>query len=432
MKNHLLLVISIIVFFSTPKISWGQLFGPSFSACVLNTPTKRLENVRKIAILDFEDKSNFILRKLGADFGDRLPGYMTADLIEDYRGAVEKRIYMHKVPTNVFSIIERNQIDVILKEQGLSVSGAIDESQAADIGKLLGVDAMILGNLSYSFEDETYTRTSEKKDGTKETTYYRKRELNASAGMKIVSVQTGEIVGTANFTNSQSDTESSKKGYPSKGAVDSGEFLAEKAFKSISKRLVNYFAPYYQTRSFSLRKVKFKKFRDDAKDANKFLKDGEMERGFVIYKKIYDADPYNPIAAYNLGTIHEAVGNFMDAKKYYELAYQLEGDSKVYKRAVEKAKEYAEMIADLEAIGINIEKYAFDVSAESMADKVEVKGSSGSRVAIYSSPSKSSEIVVRVPGGVDLSIIEKMKGWYKVRLITGDEGYLPERDGKVK
>jgi curli biogenesis system outer membrane secretion channel CsgG len=429
--SHLSLVLLITVF-SVPQIGQCQLFGPSFSACVLKAPTKRLENVRKIAILQFDNQSNFIIRKLGADFGDRLPDFMTAELIKDYRGAVESKIYMKKIPTNVFSVIERDQIDIILKEQGLSVSGAIDESKAVDIGKLLGVDAMILGSLSYNYEDETYTRDFKKKDGTVVITYYRNRKLNASASMKIVSVQTGEIIGTTNERETETDLASSKKGYPGTSAVKSPESLAEEAYKDIATKLVNYFAPYYQTTAINLQKVKFKDFKKDAKEANKLLQNGEIDKGYAIYKTIYEADSYNPIAAYNLGAIHEAVGNFKQAKKYYDIAYQLENDTKAFERASEEAQKYADMMADFEAVGIDIKPYSFDLSEKTLADEVEVRGSGSSRIPIFSSPDKNAKVLARVPGGVDLPIIEKMQGWYKVRMITGGEGYLLEKDGKEK
>ncbi len=432
MKTSHLSLFLLLTFFLLPRLGQCQLFGPSFSACVLKAPTKRLEDVQKIAILKFDNESNFIIRKLGADFGDRLPDFMTAELIKDYRGAVERKIYMNKIPTNVFSVVERNQIDIILQEQGLSVSGAIDESKAVDIGKLLGVDAMVLGALSYNYEDETYTRDSKKKDGTVEVTYYRNRKLNASASMKIVSVQTGEILGTTNERVSKTDLASSKKGYPGTSAVKSPESLAENAYKDIALKLVNYFAPYYETTAINLRKVKFKDFKKDAKEANKLLQQGDIDKGYAMYKTIYDADSYNPIAAYNLGAIHEAVGNFKEAKKYYDIAYQLESDTKAFEKASQDAQEYADMMADFEAVGINIEPYEFDKSEKTLADQVEVKGSSSSRIAIFSAPDNKSEVLAKVPGGVDLPIIEKMKGWYKVRMITGAEGYLPEKDGKEK
>jgi len=45
-------------------------------------------------------------------------------------------------------VIERSQIDEILKEQDFGASGRIDPSTAAEMGKILGVDAVVLGTLT--------------------------------------------------------------------------------------------------------------------------------------------------------------------------------------------------------------------------------------------------------------------------------------------
>ena len=47
-----------------------------------------------------------------------------------------------------FQIIEREQIDYIIEEQKLNASGLINEASAIEIGNILSVDAIILGNIS--------------------------------------------------------------------------------------------------------------------------------------------------------------------------------------------------------------------------------------------------------------------------------------------
>lgn len=54
-----------------------------------------------------------------------------------------------------YSVIERSQVDQVLNEQSFAVSGAVDQSTAHNVGKLLGVDALILGNITdYSNSQE--------------------------------------------------------------------------------------------------------------------------------------------------------------------------------------------------------------------------------------------------------------------------------------
>lgn len=46
-----------------------------------------------------------------------------------------------------FSVIEREKLDMVLKEQGLSTSGALDQQTAAEIGKVLGIRYIITGGI---------------------------------------------------------------------------------------------------------------------------------------------------------------------------------------------------------------------------------------------------------------------------------------------
>jgi len=46
-----------------------------------------------------------------------------------------------------FSVIERDKLALVLKEQGLATSGAVDPSTAAKVGKILGVKYIVLGGI---------------------------------------------------------------------------------------------------------------------------------------------------------------------------------------------------------------------------------------------------------------------------------------------
>ena len=46
-----------------------------------------------------------------------------------------------------FSVIEREKLDMVLKEQGLSTSGALDQQTAAKVGKILGIKYLVTGGI---------------------------------------------------------------------------------------------------------------------------------------------------------------------------------------------------------------------------------------------------------------------------------------------
>ncbi len=51
------------------------------------------------------------------------------------------------VKTQMFDVIERRQLEVILQEQTLSQTGLLDEQSAAKVGQVLGVDMLVTGTI---------------------------------------------------------------------------------------------------------------------------------------------------------------------------------------------------------------------------------------------------------------------------------------------
>lgn len=82
-----------------------------------------------IAILPFET------RGVGREIG-------TIDLLD--------KLTTVFVNLNRFKVIERAQLEKILAEQKLGLSGVIDAATAAEIGKGIGVDAVVCGSISHS------------------------------------------------------------------------------------------------------------------------------------------------------------------------------------------------------------------------------------------------------------------------------------------
>src|SRR3974377_1242211 len=56
-----------------------------------------------------------------------------------------------------YSVIERSALDKILKEQNFSNSDRADANTAAKIGRILGVDAIIIGSITQFGRDDKST-----------------------------------------------------------------------------------------------------------------------------------------------------------------------------------------------------------------------------------------------------------------------------------
>jgi len=82
----------------------------------------------KIAVLPFETKGNF----QGIDVGNIILDKMITSFVNQGR----------------FKVMEREELEKILKEQQLGMSGIIDASTAARVGKSAGLDAILIGSLT--------------------------------------------------------------------------------------------------------------------------------------------------------------------------------------------------------------------------------------------------------------------------------------------
>lgn len=102
-----------------------------------------------------------------------------------------------------FSVIERQQLEKVMKEQSLGLSGMIDASQAKEVGKLAAVDYIITGKV---------TLFEVKKEEMKAGKFLGGASVETTKGLcqvdvRIVDVQTGEII-----VAEQGKGESSKSG----------------------------------------------------------------------------------------------------------------------------------------------------------------------------------------------------------------------------
>jgi curli biogenesis system outer membrane secretion channel CsgG len=81
---------------------------------------------------------------------DRVRGVATSALgsNQDVGAVVADVLVKELFDGGTFTLVERNALDIVLKEQNLSNSDRADPTTAARIGRLLGVDAVVLGSVT--------------------------------------------------------------------------------------------------------------------------------------------------------------------------------------------------------------------------------------------------------------------------------------------
>lgn len=401
-----------------------SLKSQSIDCFILRAPEKPFYEVKKIGILEIECSTNRRMNKTITDF-------ITADLLNQRRGIYNSsggfyglgkstvgKTYVKGVSTDFYQIIERSQLEKVLKEQRLSLSGALDENSAAEVGRLLGLDIIIMGNVSYSSTD--------KKTGTDYPCL--ERTVTAKGTIKMVSVKTAQIVGT----KSAEAVVQIKKCTDSRSEIPDKHVMAESAMKQLARKFTNYFTPGYQHITYKFEKIKLKEFKSKGKEAMEYVKNGDLDRAFPIVYAMFEADSYNPKAAYNLGVIYEMVGSNADALEYYNIAYELDLSNKDYNNGVKRAKAGIGLNEYLEYIGRPVVPYTFsgDGIETALLEKVEVKGSSSDRVNVYELPDKKSNVAAKVPGGLEFTVIEESGDYYKIQLRGTKTGFVNKSDVK--
>jgi curli biogenesis system outer membrane secretion channel CsgG len=69
------------------------------------------------------------------------------DMGDAARNQIDNAFSENELLSETFTVVERERLDMILKEQGLAASGAVDPQTAAKIGKILGVRYIITGGI---------------------------------------------------------------------------------------------------------------------------------------------------------------------------------------------------------------------------------------------------------------------------------------------
>jgi len=115
-----------------------------------------------------------------------------------------------------FSVIERQVMDKILAEQNFSNSNRADPNSAAKIGKLLGVDAIIVGTIT-EFGNET-KKTNLGGGGGNWGGFglggvgHSNSKANVAITARIINIDTGEIMAVADGTGQSSRSSNSMLG----------------------------------------------------------------------------------------------------------------------------------------------------------------------------------------------------------------------------
>ena len=236
-----------------------------FSILISLNLTLYCQNNIKVAILDFENTSN--VSKYDG-FGKALSNMLITDL--------KNFIHPRKA-----TFMERSQLNKILKEQELQSTSNFDKSTTVDIGKLAGVDFVILGSV-YVLEGDCNISARLVNVETSEIEYSKESNGNITGWLQLKSKLAEEISGAIN--NPIIIEDEYKEGKVSEGVitqyasliekVDKGDFdSAEETVEVLSDVMPDF--KYFDELKYDIEELK-KQVEENTKDINILKKSGGL------------------------------------------------------------------------------------------------------------------------------------------------------------
>src|SRR6202167_313483 len=184
MKRFAALFLLLILF--APLAARAQSSAPAAGAPSAQAPQGRK---KRVAVFDFDYAT--VKTSTAALFGTDI----------DVGKGISDLLVKNLVTDGTYSVIERKQLDKILAEQNFSNSNRADPASAARIGKILGLDAIIVGSIT-EFGNETKNRNIGGAGGGFGGfgiggIGHKESKANVMLDARLVNIDTAEILGVA-------------------------------------------------------------------------------------------------------------------------------------------------------------------------------------------------------------------------------------------
>lgn len=152
-----------------------------------------------------------------------------------YRGGAEaaQDVFVTElVKSGKFRVVEREQLEALMQEKNLTLSGDVDPKSAVKIGKLLGVNYLLTGAVTeYGVTDKGAHGSG---IGRLPGFNAGKRNFKAAMNARLIDTSTGEIVWADEATGEESSVKVSVGGFG--GGVDD-DSMFDKVLKPVIQKL---------------------------------------------------------------------------------------------------------------------------------------------------------------------------------------------------
>ncbi len=260
-------------------------------------------------------------------------------------GKIESEISKQKLNRKrYFTVVSRKDLDKIISEQKLQSSELMDEETATRVGKLIGAQAIINGEIASATatsgkykQDRTKCLKYVKDEGCVKYRYYKVTcntlQAAVSANLNIVDIETGSIIYGDNISKEYSaDSCKSEQFFGllsvnggSKQILSKGQAL-NRLTSAIASEFVYKLTPNYIYFEVSLLEdIELegvtKAQKNTLESSLEYIKASRIDKAERLLQRLLDeVNGKSFVVAYDLGVVYEAQGKYDDATKMYTLA----------------------------------------------------------------------------------------------------------------
>ncbi len=260
--------------------------------------------------------------------------------------AIGNVLVSHLATQGFYQMVERDRIQAVMREHAFNLTGAVDPATVRELGGLLGVDAIVTGEvLSYGVETTRRTEMVEKKEGTGQyeeverkniftgKKYKVKEEVmktvlvpeqrtvksgGVSISYRMIDIASGQVV--VSKTNSASESKSYKDKIPSDSEILS------KLLDKVTTEFVSDISPHY----VSVAKRLLPSKADPKGMGAAYARQGEWQRAAEIWERGAVASPNDPALRHNIGVAREAQGKIEQAEAAYNSALAIDPGNRLF------------------------------------------------------------------------------------------------------
>ncbi|MBI4369493.1 MAG: hypothetical protein HY547_04615 [Elusimicrobia bacterium] len=203
---------------------------------------------RRVGVVDFENKTAYGQGRIGGAAADILITELTK--------------------TGKFIVVERDKLNKIMDEQKLAMSGAIDSNTAAQMGKVLGLNAIVTGaisNFGVNTTGSDYLVTQTKR-----------QSAMATVDVRVVDAETGQILHADSGKGEAKSASGQFLGMGTRGGYNEG--LEGEALRAAISQLVDNIASQINKKQWSCRVA-------ESEGSTVYL-DAGMESGLEVGQKL--------------------------------------------------------------------------------------------------------------------------------------------------